>query len=893
MKEGRNKFILGIMILSLICSLYVLYRTVFDQIISQSQGYFYAGVFGFILLLVFLLCNLFTKLIATSVKEQDTIAWKIGAAITLAVIGAIFFYTRTSTINSVEAWDSAIYKSANAMISGRYALNKDLILSNIQNPTQYVYSFLIYKLFTIFGVSSQVIVKANIVILIFSFVLLYNITLVLSDRFSALFAVLIAFIMPATTFAVYSYSENSFFTLIFLLNVYLFLKLYLSKFEDKDKAEEDNKEAESKNEASTTNKNEENTNIVEADSVEKSLLPETKDKEKDNKDSKSNSVKDKKAAISIKDIINQFEIEVYLYSFLFAMSTGLLLLCEPVAVFPLLLLILLSFLLKKDISFNLLISLAAGIFLFVILMFAKSVHMDEDFGTVISGQAECFDFFDEVASGHSLSFKEVIKRFNSEIAVINDDILDNYKDLSNKKGEVSYTQQQIELVVVVNQLIYMFLLVMFLSCISIAYKEKKDEVIPLLLVFVGTIIMIFFSQNRVIVKLYYIDILLAILGVSIHYLYLNHHPEQKPIVSAIDALASSETGSYEYQFLNRMNNPFNDNEFVKRAEALIFVGTDEELYTYIKDEERKQAISEGKMRPLDDTFDDYDEDYFLDSEEKQDVKVSDVSTDSNDSLKSSASDKPAPIVDIDNKYEESSLEVANIKKNLDELSKQFSEQYNTEVVESNNIMFSNEELTSNQSDYTSIDFVNPWEVRPPVENTLANTLGEEALYEENPSDSVSLEETKEEELSYSFINEIEPMPEMEEEEYTNDLITVDNISVDENLDKDEKKKSGFSLFKSKKSTDKPDKKSKSKGNKIEKAEVNKTGKRIKNISGSTKEDEEIKAYLSEKEKNNKYISNPLPVPEKKGPKAVGFAIENSTSGWEWDYDIEVNPDDDF
>ena len=57
---------------ALIATAYVLYMTVFEQIISQNQGYFYAVVFGFILLVLFLLCNLFTKLIAISAGEQHT-----------------------------------------------------------------------------------------------------------------------------------------------------------------------------------------------------------------------------------------------------------------------------------------------------------------------------------------------------------------------------------------------------------------------------------------------------------------------------------------------------------------------------------------------------------------------------------------------------------------------------------------------------------------------------------------------------------------------------------------------------------------------------------------------------------------------------------------------------
>jgi hypothetical protein len=62
-----------------------------------------------------------------------------------------------------------------------------------------------------------------------------------------------------------------------------------------------------------------------------------------------------------------------------------------------------------------------------------------------------------------------------------------------------------------------------------------------------------------------------------------------------------------------------EDEFVRRAKALIFVGNDEELYRQIKEEEQQNSQQhEPRAGIVEDAFDDYDEDFFLDNEDDVD-----------------------------------------------------------------------------------------------------------------------------------------------------------------------------------------------------------------------------------------------------------------------------------
>ena len=59
-KSGKATIIIGV--ITLIVIAFILFSTLYDQIIAQNEGFFYMLIFGGILVLVFVLINLITKL---------------------------------------------------------------------------------------------------------------------------------------------------------------------------------------------------------------------------------------------------------------------------------------------------------------------------------------------------------------------------------------------------------------------------------------------------------------------------------------------------------------------------------------------------------------------------------------------------------------------------------------------------------------------------------------------------------------------------------------------------------------------------------------------------------------------------------------------------------------
>lgn len=539
--------------LALVCAVYTFYITVFNQIISQNQGYFYALIFGFILLILFVICNLFTKLIAISVNKQESRYVRLAVLGVLLCFAVIFIISRLRYSTSISPNEYSCYKAAVALSEGTYSQNHDLVNDAMINPGFYLYSLLLAPIVSIFGESVSTVLWLNAVFYILCGYLVYEITRRFTDRVCGAFAAALVLLMPSQTFGVYSFSSDSVVTAIILGCFLLYVILFL-----------DNNETGSK-----------------------------------------------------------------VYTILALILTGVLLLAEPILVIVYILVTVCAFVFKRPRCFNMLLALVGGVVLFALLCFAKSVHMDVDFGEVVEKEASSFNPVYNQTSGMSEEFSSIFAEFNSDIATTEENISENYFFIVDSDGVNVYTELNASWIIVLNQIIYMFMLVMTISCIILSFKEKKQESSILYLLVFGGFMMMLFTQNREGHEYAFVEMLIIASAVGIHYLYLDHHPEQKVNLSALDAL--EKTGRKEIAKAARSSIQaaisMDEEEFVKRAEALIFIGKDEDLYLEIKSEEHTKAmITDGHANVFDETFDDYDDDFFLDEEDDsaEPVKVTSV-----------------------------------------------------------------------------------------------------------------------------------------------------------------------------------------------------------------------------------------------------------------------------
>ena len=555
---------------ALIATAYVLYMTVFEQIISQNQGYFYAVVFGFILLVLFLLCNLFTKLIAISAGEQHTPYRKLIVIIALAVLAVLFLVVRMKYSTMLYAGDSYNYRGAIGLIDGTYSQSRDVVDDALANPAHFLYSLLLSVVFRITEPGSGPILWANAMFIVVCGFLTYRIVRKFTNQMCGLFAATLSVIIPSQTFAVYSFTSEPMVAAIFLGAVLSLISLFSY-----------NKRVREMYDAGEY-------------------------------------VEDRKDYAGL------------VYTILGSILIGLLIFVEPFMIIPIGLMVLVGYVTHKSKALSMLVAFAVGIILMVLLCFVKSSFLDVDFGTVMTSEMSAFDPAMNQNTGNVSEFSEVFHSFNVDLSSTNENITENYTFLSDSSGSGAYTEMSASWVIVLNQIMYMFVLMMTISCIILAIKEQKDYVVVISILIIGSVVMLLFQQNRANQKFLFVSVFIIATATGLHYLYLDHHPELKVGINALDAL--EKTGRKEIAAATRSNlknaAKMSEEEFVKRAKALIFVGNDEDLYRKIKVEERNKATGyTGKKADTLDSFDDYDDDFFLDNEDNVDdseVKVTAV-----------------------------------------------------------------------------------------------------------------------------------------------------------------------------------------------------------------------------------------------------------------------------
>lgn len=549
--------------IALIATVYVFYITVFEQIISQNQGYFYAVIFGFILLVLFLLCNLFTKLIAISVNEQRTSYRKLVLSGTLVIIAGLFLVTRLRYTTSLYPGEYPIYRGAVAMVEGTYSQSHDLIDSANANPAQYLCSLILSIFFRISEPGAKPFLVMNAIFIVIAGFLTYKIVRTFTNQLCGVFAAVLCACIPSQTFAVYSFTSEPMVAAIYLGATLTLISLF--SYNKRVKEREDSGR--------------------EDDSYVMGIV----------------------------------------FTAIGAVLIGLLLFVEPFMIIPTALMVIVAALSHKTKTMQMLVAFAAGIVIMFLLCFAKSAHMGVDFGTVMTGEISAFDPTTNYNSGEKSDFSDVFASFNTELSATDRNITDNYMFISDSNGAGAYTEMSASWVVVLNQIMYMFVLMMTISCMILAVKEQKDYVVTISMLIVGAFLMLLFQQNRDDQLFLFITIFIIASSTGIHYLYLDHHPELKVSVNALDAL--EKTGRKEIAAATRTNLKnaarMNEEDFVRRAKALIFVGNDEELYKQIKNEEheisvkyfnRPEKVEEGAL-------DDYDEDFFLDKEDDASDKI--------------------------------------------------------------------------------------------------------------------------------------------------------------------------------------------------------------------------------------------------------------------------------
>lgn len=800
--KDQNKFFLVTSLITFVMIVFTFYITVFDQIISQNQGFFYAIVFGVVLVLAFVLCNLFTKLLAVSANLNTSKIFKIISLSCFGVIAIVFIALRFRYNSNLSTYDSDVIKCASSMAAGSLAGKNDIIAIIRRNPTDFLYAVVLTPIIKFLGESNGAIMTVNAFFMILSAFFAYRCVQLISDRICALIAAFGCLIIPGQSFAVYAFDSD----VVLAALIFLAMDLYIHFWYLEDDVDEKIR---------------------------------------------------------------------YAYVIGCGAAMGLVMVSEPTMLIAVVLMYVGVYILKKRELKNILISLGCSFGVVLICILIKTFITDisiidslADFGNAFAG------LFPGSNSGISSSqvFDGFLEGINNQNYYIND----SYYFLYGSNG-AAYSQLNAAWICLVNQIMYMFVLVMGMMCMIYSIRGSYIQVLPVNIMFIGSFISLIFQAMRNQATFPFMSLLIVLTGICMNYMYLNHHPELDDVSQFIQSISEGvETVEDEGGNVEVMS----ESAFLDRAKALIFVGENDKLYHSIKEQELEKAKKEFPDRlpsvPKADEVVNSEvpekEPYFFDNEDKVEETDEELETSADDfDDKSSEED----LISVPQK----NSDLVDSEENAEEIVEEKTED---EKAETDNVEADNVEVEAVEEENTE-------------EEVAEKAITEEAAAEETVAEEEKAVEDKTEEEKETTEPEAEKkitVPELKP-------IVVEKFIRDESDSEAEENKTVDNV---------PGEAEDSCVSEVESEDA----KTEEIDSEDLNEDENEKAELQKESpkkvitatgvvkkkpaavKKGKPLHNPLPTPKKHEHKTIDFDYKNDKGDSDgWDFDYEVADDDDW
>ena len=516
----KNPAILNtIALISLAMFGYLLFFTVYRQMINQNEGFFYVLVFGGVLILAFILLSLMTKLLAFSSSSDDSVGLIILEILFLLTMSVLFVKLRVTYGSSVPEEESIVYHIAQLMQKGTISIGGgDILPQMMRRPAAFLMGAIV-SVFLSVSDAPGIVIYLNTGLLLACSLLSYGIVRRIGSRICALFVFFITLYMPSLGFAVYSYDAQILFAFMLLLAMFL------------------------------------------------TVIPMTQKKTNGGS----------------------------IVSGIFAgIVWGLVLFMEPVSI-----LILVFVFLFGRIG-NLTSKLAGIIFaialgVVILMIFVMSITIDQEITFLLGGIFSRFNPF-KTDSGSVSSFTQIFQNFNEKIDSQLRSITDNYYFLSKADG-TAYSSVQVAWMQLGSQVLYMFLLILSIACAFYMIRSHNARIMPILSAIVSGFLMIFLSAANEYNIVFYLILIIMTGGISLQYMYENHHAladenmhkmlgDEEEAVEEVEEVVETEEDKLA---------------FIQRAQALIFIGMNEEYYKQIKLSEAR--LADQKRAELKEQFD--------------------------------------------------------------------------------------------------------------------------------------------------------------------------------------------------------------------------------------------------------------------------------------------------
>lgn len=504
-------------VLSMLILAYITFITVYEQILSQNNGFFNVIVYGVVLILVFIFITLFLRVL--SIKSQaDETSPVLRVLIILGIIAifALFMFMRLRYTSSISPTESPLYKTAVYLTDNQLAEAKDIRAHLLSYPADFIYGFVVSKIFALSSADASVYILVNIGMMLILAIFLFLTVYLLAGTACATLALFIMLFMPNNAYLVYSYNSELFVSALFIMALYLFEILIYKRFKNPGNA---------------------------------------------------------RAVALICGFI-----------------CGIALSCEPVLILAFLVLTAWMFSAKRQSLSCVLIPIIVSIVVSIGSLLLKSMVMGVGFVDAIKGYALCFvptHIRGDVANEFDIAtmFSSLTDRLNDPSRFLND----NSYFLTDNRGGIIGPDQVLWLGIV-NQFIYLFILILCVMCVVYILRVTYDKELPLL----STMIALFIGQvlggSNQVSYVYFVVLIIIIGSTTIHYMYLNHHPKYALEVTNNEIRKENELVSEEETEETEEDEEVKS-EYMLRARALVFVGEDEGLYKQIKAEEKEQRAN--------------------------------------------------------------------------------------------------------------------------------------------------------------------------------------------------------------------------------------------------------------------------------------------------------------
>lgn len=514
MTKKRNLLFLIMGLLVLICTGYALFITVFEQIISQNEGFFYALVFGGILILAYILINIIAKLMIITDKAHHSKALVVFCFVGLAAVCTLFAFTTLGYQTTISPSEATYYAAGEMINNETLGASSDLISKIMDNPAQYLYALLFSVLFGFIEDSSSILIVVNIALCSLAAVFAYLLTTRITDKLCGLCAAFAMLFLPGQLFCVYSYSTECFMAMIFLATLYFGVEL------------------------------------ISADSKGKKII----------------------------------------FGILYSVFASFMIASEPVTIVGIVLILLIGLSIKpRNLGGYAIFSLVALVF-FAGIMYYKSIQIDEEYLSVLQNLLAYFDNTTVSSTGAINTSADIKSFFDTLISADSSHIENNVYYLMSEDGSAPSTLLAAWMTLG-NQVAYMFILILCISSIFFSMVNKDNRVYPYLCALFSVFIVLYFEVSRE-SHGYTLRCLLAIIAaVGIHYIYLNHHPEESYAWSRVreEDLQYSSVDDTDESTEDIEAIRLREEEMLRRANALIFADDNIELYNQIKAEEQQNA----------------------------------------------------------------------------------------------------------------------------------------------------------------------------------------------------------------------------------------------------------------------------------------------------------------